>query len=103
MTQLGLKKDTRSREQLEKLCEQANREADIELGWALDLVEIGPVATTDYLLDEIAITERLDAMIDRCLKRLLFVRGLKSLSSDTSARPPQSPSQGLVRMEVEAK
>lgn len=103
MAQLGWKKDTRTPEQLEKLCEEADKQAQSELGSALQLVEIGNVATSDYLLDEISIIERLDGMIDRCLKRLLFVRGLKSLSSDTSARPPESPSQGLVRMGVEAK
>ncbi len=96
MEQLRWKEDTRTPEQLDKLCEQADRQAQSELGSALELVQIGDVATTDYLLDEISIIERLDGMIDRCLKRLLLVRGVKSLSS--SARPRQS-SEGLVCME----
>jgi hypothetical protein len=77
--------ETRSSEKLRELRKQAEQEAKAELGPALELVEIGDVATTDYLLQEISIAERLDGMIDRCLKRLLFVRGLKSLSSTSSA------------------
>ena len=35
--------------------------------------------TTEGMLKELAVEERLDMMIDRCLKKLLFVRGLKSM------------------------
>ena len=44
------------------------------------LVEIGGLATLDRLAQELTIVERLDAMIDRCLKRLLLCRGTKSLA-----------------------
>ena len=44
-----------------------------------ELVEIGEVATTEHLLEELSLMERLDGMFDRCLKRFLFIRGLKSL------------------------
>lgn len=73
--------------------EAAEEEIKTELGAASDLVEIGDVATTNYLLKELAIVDRLDGMIDRCLKRLLFVRGLKSISSSsaTVSSPPRKP------------
>jgi hypothetical protein len=36
---------------------------------------------TDAFVRELEIRERLDQLIDRCLKRLLFIKGLKSVSS----------------------
>ena len=33
----------------------------------------------DNLMKDLAVEEQLDGLLDRCLKRLLFVRGLKSL------------------------
>jgi hypothetical protein len=69
-----------------KLPHLTDEEAKTEFGAVgLELVEIGYVATTNYLLEELSITERLDNLIDRCLKRLLFIRGLKSISSHPSA------------------
>lgn len=50
-----------------------------ELGNIYALVEMGSLTTLERQSEELQIEERLDAMIDRCLKRLLFVRGLKSL------------------------
>ena len=38
------------------------------------------IATLEGLMREWEVEERLGAMIDKCLKRLLFVRGLKSLN-----------------------
>ena len=62
------------------------------LGDTYELVEIGDAATLDGLMKELATEERLDIMIDRCLKRLLFLRGLKSLSSAASSAPlPRIP------------
>jgi hypothetical protein len=41
------------------------------------------------LMNVLAVEERLDTMIDRCLKRLLFLRGLKSLApAKSSIQPP---------------
>ena len=34
--------------------------------------------SVDDLLKDLAVEDRLDGLLDRCLKRLLFVRGLKS-------------------------
>jgi hypothetical protein len=63
-----------------------------ELGEAWELTEMGEAATTDHLLVELSIVDRLEGMIDRCLKRLLFVRGLKSISSSssTTSSPPRN-------------
>jgi hypothetical protein len=88
MPLLGYEPETRSPEELRALRKQADEEAQTELGPALELVEIGDVATTDYLLNELSIAERLDSLIDRYFKRLLFVRGLKSLSSSSAAPSP---------------
>jgi hypothetical protein len=90
MELIGYERETRSSEELRALRKQADDEARSQLGPALELVEIRDVATTDYLLSELAIAERLDSMIDRYLKRLLFVRGLKSLPSPSSADPSSS-------------
>jgi hypothetical protein len=67
----------------------AEDEARKELGDIYELVEIGKTATVDRLLQDLEVEERLDAMIDKCLKRLLFLRGLKSLSTASSSAPPQ--------------
>jgi hypothetical protein len=67
----------------------AEDEARKELGEIYELVEIGETATVDRLLQDLGVEERLDAMIDKCLKRLLFLRGLKSLSTAPSSAPPQ--------------
>jgi len=60
-----------------------------ELGDTYELVEMGGAATVECLLKDLEVEDRLDAMIDRCLKRLLFLRGLKSISSTSSSTPPQ--------------
>jgi hypothetical protein len=67
----------------------AEEQARQELGDVYKLVEIGEPATIDGLMKELDIKERLDGLIDRCLKRLLMVRGLKSLSSAPSSVTPQ--------------
>jgi hypothetical protein len=69
--------------------EIADREARKDLAEAYELTEIGEPATFDRLLQELGVEERLDAMIDRCLKRLLFLRGLKSLPRASSSAPLQ--------------
>ena len=61
-----------------------------ELGWTLDLANLG-VATIEYLMTELSLADRLDAMIDRGLKRLLFARGLKSISGNDAAAKSQQP------------
>ena len=58
-----------------------------EIGAAYELTQIGDTATVQCFLRDLKIEDRLDAMVDKCLKRLLFVRGLKSISG--SASTPQ--------------
>jgi hypothetical protein len=43
------------------------------------LVEIGEEATIACLMKDLAVHERLDARIEKCLKLLLLIRGVKSL------------------------
>jgi hypothetical protein len=61
-----------------------------ELGEDFRLVEIADTATVEGLSRDLGIEERLDAMIDKCLKRLLFLRVLKSLQPVPSPAPPQA-------------
>jgi hypothetical protein len=70
-----------------KLQEAQARE---EFGETYELAEIGETATVDRLFAGFRVEGRLDALIDKCLKRLLFLRGLKSLSP-VSASPPLQP------------
>jgi hypothetical protein len=67
----------------------ADNQTRTELGAAIELVEIGDVATIEYLEKELAIYERLNAMIDRIFKSLLHVRGIKSMSSSKPTASPQ--------------
>jgi hypothetical protein len=48
----------------------------------------GEITTMEQLMNVLAVEERLDTMIDRCLKRLLFLRGLKSIAPAKSASSP---------------
>ena len=66
----------------------AIEKAQEELGGLYELTEIGEAATFDGLTKELEIQERLDAAINRCIKQLLMVRGVKSL---TVAPPSASP------------
>ena len=60
-----------------------------EFGVLYALVEMGDEATMEGLKDELEVQSRLDAMIDRCIKRLLLVRGLKSMSSGSTSSTPE--------------
>jgi len=71
----------------EEAIQAAEDQARKEFGATYDLVEIGETATVDCLMNELAVQDRLDAMLDKCLKRLLFLRGLKSLSTTPSSAP----------------
>ena len=52
-------------------------------------MEVGLSATMTGLMADLAVRDRLDAMIDRCLKRLLFLRGLKSVSGASPSGEPK--------------
>jgi hypothetical protein len=61
---------------------------------------MGEEATLDRLMKELEVQERLDAAIDRCIKRLLLVRGVKSMSIGSNSAPPQSlpsPKSGMIK------
>jgi hypothetical protein len=73
----------------QELTRAAADQARQELGEKYKLVEIGEIATVDRLMKDLEVEERLDGMIDKCLKRLLFLRGLKSLSQASSSPPQQ--------------
>jgi hypothetical protein len=65
-----------------------------ELGDIYKLIEIGEPATIGGLMKELEIKERLDGLIYKCLKQLLAVRGVKSLtpaSSSVSTRQISGP------------
>ena len=80
----------------------AKGQAREELGEIYGLVElaqVGKEATVDWLMKDLEVQERLDALIEKCLKRLLFVRGLKSISNESSSAPPKrlaGPPRGCV-------
>lgn len=56
-----------------------------ELGDTYELVELGETATLDGLTKELDIKGRLDAAITRLLKKLLLVRGVKSIAATPAA------------------
>ena len=65
----------------------AEQQAREELGDIYQLIDIGEPATVDGLMKELDIKERLDGLISKCLKQLLMVRGVKSLSAAPSSVP----------------
>jgi len=71
-------------------CRAAEQQARKELGEQYALVEMGEEATIDHLMQELQVQERLDAVVDRCIKRLLMVRGLKSMSIGRASAPLQA-------------
>jgi hypothetical protein len=67
------------------------------LGENYELVEFRELATVECLMRELDVEERLNAMIDRKLKRLLVLRGIKSLPRASTSTPSNSlpaPSKG---------
>jgi hypothetical protein len=76
--------DERAREEVRRA---ADAEAREELGDKYELIEIGAIATLDYSMKELALEDRLDATIDRCMKRLLLLRGLKSIAPAAQIAP----------------
>ena len=59
----------------EKEIRAAEDQARQELGDTYELVEIGKTATVDRLMRDLEVQDRLDSMIGKCLKRLLFCGG----------------------------
>jgi hypothetical protein len=83
--QLPLHPESPSPEVIEAARKRADKQVRTELGAALELVELGEVATLGYLEKRLAIEDRLDAMIARLYKKLAYVRAIKSMS------PPSLP------------
>jgi len=67
---------------------QSEEDGRAKVGDAWELVKIGEVATTEYLQGELSVEDRLDRMIERGLKRLLLVRGIKSMLPSAQPSPP---------------
>jgi hypothetical protein len=62
-----------------------------ELEDMYDLVAAGEIVTVPFLLRELDLTERLNRMIDSCIKRLLQAKGLSSISLSTSVPVQRLP------------
>jgi hypothetical protein len=68
--------------------EQAGEEeARDELGDRYALIE----TTIESVLEDWEVEERLDAMIDKCVKRLLMLKGVKSLLAAPPSQPAKLP------------
>ena len=67
----------------------AEDQAQKELGDTYELITAGEAATFDGLAKESDIRERLGVALSRCLKQLLLVRGVKSISETplSTSRP----------------
>jgi len=81
--------DNPSSEELEAARRRADKRIRTELGAAIELVEIGDVATLDYLEKRLSVLDRLDAMITRAYKKLAYVRAIKSMSPPALPAPSQ--------------
>jgi hypothetical protein len=68
----------------------ADEQARKELGDTYELVEIGEASTTDGLLKDLDVRDRLDATIDKNLKRLMHLAGLKLMLGASSSTSPKS-------------
>jgi hypothetical protein len=60
-----------------------------------ELLEISKTATLKRLMKELDVEQRLDAMIDKLIKRLLFLRGLKSITSSAATPSPSTAQKRL--------
>jgi hypothetical protein len=63
-------------------------QAQEELGDSYVFVEIGEAITLERMFKDFEVEERFDAMIEKNIKRLLYLRGLKSFRSAASSPPP---------------
>jgi hypothetical protein len=68
---------------------RADKRIQAELGAALELVELGDVATLEHLEKRLTILDRLDAMIARLYKKLAYVRAIKSMTPAALPAPSQ--------------
>jgi hypothetical protein len=80
-------------EEMRAAHQRADKRIRAELGAALELVELGDVATLGHLEKRLAILDRLDAMITRLYKKLGYVRAIKSMA------PPSLPAPSPLLLE----
>ena len=73
----------------------AEQTAPEKLGDRYRWAEMKRFSRIGYYAEELRLAERLDGMIDRCLKRLLFVRGLKSMSPRSAAAQASTPAAAV--------
>jgi hypothetical protein len=81
-------------EEIRAAQQEADKQAREELAEVRELIEIGKVATVEHLLEELSVVERLDGLIDRCIKRLLMVRGVKSMTIEPPETKPRALKSG---------
>jgi len=74
-------------EELRAAHRRADKRIRAELGAALELVELGDVATLGHLEKRLAILDRLEAMIGRLYKKLAYVRAIKSMAPRSLPAP----------------
>jgi hypothetical protein len=74
-------------EELRAETKQIFKRLRTELGPAIELVEIGEMSRIEYLEKELAIRDRLDAMITRLYKKLAYVRAIKSMARPSLPAP----------------
>ena len=74
----------------EEAVQAGQEEARDELGDQYELTE-SDAATVDRLVVDLAVEDRLNSAIDRCLKRLLMVKGVKSITAAPPSQPAQLP------------
>ena len=77
------------KKQLSERLQAAEAKARHELGDFYQLAEMADEATLEGLSKDLELYERLDAMMDRCVKRLLLLKGLESITAPPI--PPASP------------
>lgn len=73
-------------QQIEAIHDVARKELGDD---AYELAQVGEMATVSCLLNDLEVLERLNGMIEKCLKRLLFVKGLESILVPSSSLPPK--------------
>jgi hypothetical protein len=69
-----------SPEELKAAHRRADKRIQSELGAALELVDLGELATVEYLEKRLAVLKRLDEMIACLYKKLALIRGIKSMA-----------------------
>jgi hypothetical protein len=84
--------DPRTPEQIKDDRRDAEREVKSVLGDpGLELAELGDIVTLDRLFEDLSLIDRNDGMLERCIKRLLMVRGVKSLAESELPEPSTPP------------